>query len=135
MGKVKYIESPDRMWELFLAYKKKVKENPRFKHELDKFGNIVPIPIEMPLTMEGFECFVMDNTNISYPDLTEYFEGKNPSYSEYFPIAARIRREFRTDQISGGMGNLYNANLTARLNGLTDKSETTIVTEQPLFPD
>jgi hypothetical protein len=29
----------------------------------------------------------------------------------------------------------YNASLTARLNGLTEKVENTIVTEQPLFPD
>ena len=135
MGKQKYIETPQKMWDLFLAYKKQVKSNPRFKNELDKFGNIVPIPIEMPLTMEGFECFVMDNTNITYPDLTEYFEGKNESYKDYFPISSRIRRELRNDQITGGMGNLYNASLTARLNGLSEKTETTITTEQPLFPE
>jgi hypothetical protein len=29
----------------------------------------------------------------------------------------------------------YNASITQRLNGLTEKVESTIVTEQPLFPD
>jgi hypothetical protein len=29
----------------------------------------------------------------------------------------------------------YNASITQRLNGLTEKVENTIVAEQPLFPD
>jgi len=29
----------------------------------------------------------------------------------------------------------YNPSITARLNNLTDKTETTIKTEQPLFPE
>ena len=85
--------------------------------------------------MEGFECYVMDNTKINYPDLTEYFEGKNESYADYFPICSRIKREIRHDQIKLGLANVINPSITQRLNGLVDKSETKVNIEQPLFPD
>ena len=90
---------------------------------------------ERPLTMVGFECFVMNNTKITYPDLTDYFENKDERYSNYIPISSRIRAEITNDQINGGMTMIYSQNLTARLNNLSDNTKNTIVTEQPLFPD
>lgn len=124
MGKNKYIETPQKLWELFEAYKKDVKENPRVKIEyVGRDGERVETPIERPLIMEGFESFVCQHTKITYPDLTEYFEGKNESYKDYFPISARIRAEIKAEQVDGGMTNVYNASLTARLNGISDKKE------------
>jgi len=124
MAKHKYIETPEKMWELFCNYEKAVKDNPRFKVEyVGKDGERVNTPLEIPLTMEGFECFVMDNTNITYPDLSEYFEGKNESYKEYFPICSRIRKKIRRDQIEGGMVGQYNASITQRLNNLKESTE------------
>jgi hypothetical protein len=120
----KYIETPEKMWELFEAYRKEVKDNPRHISEyVGKDGEHVHKPLERPLTFEGFECFVMDNTKITYPDLSEYFDGKNESYADYFHICSRIKREIRTDQIEGGMVGQYNASITQRLNGLADKKE------------
>ncbi len=122
----KYIETPERLWELFEGYKKEVKENPRVKVEyVGRDGERVNTPIEIPLTMEGFECYVMDNTRITYPDLTEYFEGKNESYKDYFPISTRIRKEIRREQVEGGMVGAYNASLTARINNLKEQTENT----------
>lgn len=124
MGKKKYIESPERFWELFEMYKTYVKSNPRYKIEyVGRDGERVETPIEQPLTMEGFECFCMNETKITYPDLTDYFEGKIESYKDYLPISIRIRREIRLDQVSGGMSGFYNANLTARINGLKEQNE------------
>ena len=131
----KYIETPEKMWELFVAYKESVKANPRYVYEYHgKDGTQVKKPLERPLTMEGFECYVMDNSNINYPDLSEYFEGKNESYKDYFPITTRIRREIRADQLDGGLVNQYNSNLTARVTGLVDKQESnTNITSVPIF--
>jgi hypothetical protein len=124
MAKHKYIETPEKMWQLFCDYEKVVKSNPRFKVEyVGKDGDRVDTPLECPLTMEGFECFVMDNTNITFPDLSEYFEGKNESYKEYFPICSRIKRKIRKDQVEGGMVGLYNASITQRLNNLKESTE------------
>ncbi len=127
MGKPKYIETPERMWELFTLYKKEVKENPiKVKDWVGKDGDTVYREKEKPLTMVGFECFVCDNTDITYPDLTDYFENKDNRFENYLPITSRIRAEIKNDQLSGGMTMIYSQNLTARLNGLVDKKETEI---------
>lgn len=127
----KYIESPDKFWELFLAYKKEVKNNPVIvKDWVGKDAEAVYREKEKPLTMVGFECFVLDHTEMTYPDLTNYFEGKNKSYEDYFPIASRIWSEIKNDQITGGMTMIYSQNLTARLNNLVEKTED-VTPQQP----
>ena len=83
--------------------------------------------------MDGFEVYVMDNTKITCPDLTEYFEGKNKSYADYFPYSMRIRKAIRAEQIDGGMTNQYNASLTARINNIKEHTETTSTTSIKLL--
>ena len=131
MAKHKYIETPEKLYELFEKYKTKVHENPRYKYELDRKGEIVPIPLKVPLTMEGFRVFCFNEIG----SIKHYFENTDNSYAEYLPICTHIREEIRNDQIEGGMVGQYNASITQRLNGLTEKQETTIISEQPLFPD
>jgi len=127
MGNKKLIETPEKMWQLFAAYKKHVKDNPVIvKDWVGKDSDEVYREKEKPLTMVGFECFVCDNTDISYPDLTDYFENKDNRYTDYIPISSRIKAEIKNDQINGGMTMIYSQNLTARLNGLIDKKETEI---------
>lgn len=124
MGRYKLIESPEKMWELFVTYKESAKKKPILVQDfVGKDGMEVRRERERPLTMEGFECFVMDNTEIQYPDLTEYFNGSNESYKDFFPICTRIRREIRQDQISGGMAGIYNPSITQRLNNLVEKTD------------
>jgi hypothetical protein len=147
MGKRKYIETPEKMWEYFLAYKKEVKENPIITFEqkkgstnikLDASSDIrdsveeikesiqalVELPIQRPLTIEGFENWCSDNEIIE--DLGHYFANTDNKYSDYCTICTRIKKNIRQDQIEGGMGGIYNASITARLNGLIDKKETEI---------
>ena len=145
MGKNKYIESPEKLWELFCDYRTEILKNPfhiieqkkgntSFKITAGEDGNVnftppsdlVYIPTMKPLTMVGFECYCMEHTEITYPDLTEYFEGKNESYKDYFPISTRIKKEIENHQLSGGLCNLFNPSLTARVNGYVDKKETEI---------
>lgn len=124
MGKSKYIETPDKMWRLFQDYKKEINSNPLTQKDwVGKDATTVQREYTRALTMEGFECYVMDHTKITYPDLTEYFEKKNESYKDYFPICSRIIREIRADQIDKGLAGLINPSITQRLNGLTDKKE------------
>ena len=122
MGKNKYIESPERFWELFEGYKKETKSNPILKHVfVGKDGQSTYEQREKPLTMVGFECYVMDNTKVTYPNLKQYFENKEDAYKDYLPISSRIKREIKADQITGGMAMVYSQSITARLNGLTER--------------
>ena len=134
MGKKKYIETPDLMWEYFLQYKSFVKSNPIIvKDWVGKDAVDVYREKEKPLTIDGFECWCYDQGIISH--LSDYFANSDNKYSEYSTICSRIRKAVRTDQIEGGMAGIYNPSITQRLNSLTEKTESTIITEQPLFPD
>ena len=134
MGKKKYIETPEKMWEYFETYKKWVKSNPiQVQDYVGKDAEMVYRTKERPLTIDGFECWCYDNEIIS--DLSQYFANTEQRYTDYQTICSRIRKAVRTDQIEGGMAGIYNPSITQRLNNLTEKTENTIITEQPLFPD
>lgn len=133
MGKHKYIETPEKMWELFEQYKAYTKSRPILVQDfVGKDGDEVNRKKERPLTIDGFECWCYDNGIIG--DLSHYFANTEQRYTEYLTICSRIRKAVRTDQIEGGMAGIYNPSITQRLNGLTDKSEV-MVREQPLFKD
>lgn len=135
-GKKKYIETPEVMWEYFQSYRNTVKENP-FNRVEQRKGNIiiakgaevdgidstVNLPLQRPLTMEGFENWLFINGIIT--DVSDYFENKEKRYENYIPITRAIKRFIRQDQVEGGMAGIYNANITARLNGLTEKTDNT----------
>jgi hypothetical protein len=124
MGKHKYIETPEKMWQLFEAYRKDVKDNPRFVFDyVGKDGTEVRKPLERPLTMEGFKCYVWDVEGFT---VEQYFTNQDGAYTEYLGICSRIKETIRRDQIEGGMVGQYNASITQRLNGLVDKKETEI---------
>ena len=120
MAKHKYIETPEKMWELFEAYRKEVKKNPRIKIEyVGKEGDKVETPVEQPLTVEGFKCYCYEHAG----DPNGYFKNLDGAYDEYLPIITRIREIIRQEQITGGMTGFYHPNLTARINNLREQQE------------
>jgi hypothetical protein len=122
MGKAKYVETPEKMWEYFLAYEKEVKGNPILVQDfVGKDGDEVNRKREKPLTLEGFENWCFRNDIIT--DLGDYFSNTKGKYSDYSAICSRIRRIIRQDQIEGGMAGIYNPSITQRLNGLVEKSQ------------
>jgi hypothetical protein len=134
MGVHKKIETPEIMWNFFLAYKKQVKESPIIvKDWVGKDADQVYREKEKPLTMVGFQNY-LDEENI-ITDVTDYFENKDNRYADFVRICSRIKRNIQEDQISGGMVGIYNPSITQRLNGLVEKSEVTQKQEQPLFGD
>lgn len=131
MGRPNKIQSSEHLWELFEAYKKKVKDDPFLvKDWVGKESDEVYREKEKPLTMEGFECYCMDEGIIN--DLSHYFANTNGRYRRFLAICSRIRKEIRADQIAGGMAGIYNPSITQRLNSLVDKVQQTVI-EQPLF--
>jgi len=120
MAKHKYIETPEKMWELFEQYRAKTKSNPRKKMVfVGKDGNKDYELLETPLTFEGFYNYCYDTIGC----IDQYFENRDNRYADYVAICSRIKREIREDQITGGMVGQYNPSITQRLNGLVDKKE------------
>ena len=133
-GHGKYIETPEKMWEYFEAYRAEVKNNPRTKTVFPGKDAIPQRePLERPLTLEGFENWCAD-AGIRQ-DLGDYFANTKGNYSDYSTICSRIKRVIRQDQIEGGMVGQYNASITQRLNSLVDKQENQVFIEQWIEED
>ena len=128
-GAPKKIESPEKLWQYFEEYRKKVKSNPIIvKDWVGKDANSVYREKERPLTIEGFENYLEDEGIIN--DLSNYFANSNNAYSEFSTICMRIKRNVREDQIAGGMAGIYNPSITQRLNSLVEKTED-VTPQQP----
>lgn len=133
MAKHKYIETPEKMWELFEEYVLHERNHPMYKTEyVGKDGQKVLTPLETPITFEGFECYLSANNIIE--DLGQYSADRDNAYTEYVPIITRIRKNCYVHNFKGAAVGLFNPSLIARKLGLTDKSEV-VHKEQPLFPD
>lgn len=120
--KSKYIETPEKMYELFEAYK--ASRKPREIQKATVKGVVSEFHMP-PLTMEGFDVFVMNYEGIESKGVDQYFINKDGAYSAYLGICSRIKREIRNDQIEGGMVGQYNPSITQRLNNLTEKTDVT----------
>ena len=109
----------------FYEYKKITKETPKEVQDyVGGAGKEVYRLRERPLTITGFELYLRAKGVIA--DLKRYlsnFEGRYADYVDEFRI---IKMECDQDQIEGGLLKLYDPGITARLQGLTDKTETKI---------
>jgi hypothetical protein len=129
-GGNKYIETPEKLWSLFQDFMAWVALNPYKKQ--DWVGKDA-VPVERlqdrPITFAGFEKWLAITGVIS--DLRSYEQNDNDSYTAYLPIIARIRKICNGDIIEGAAANVYNANIAARVAGLTDKTESKIEVNKP----
>jgi hypothetical protein len=122
MPKPKLIETPEKLMEIFEAYKAHCADNPRIKWVLSqKTAEMVPEPLRVPLTNEGFEIFCYNN----YSDVHNYFDNAEGRYSEYKTVCSHIKKEIRNDQITGGMVGQFNPSITQRLNALKEHTDVT----------
>lgn len=125
MGKRKYIETPEKLWEYFQEYKKETKSKPfLIKDWVGKDAFNVQREKERPLTIEGLECWLFEKDIIG--DLSHYFANTDNKYSDYLTICHAIKKAVRQDQIEGGMAGMYNPSITQRLNGLVEKTQTEV---------
>jgi hypothetical protein len=120
--KSKYIETPEEMYELFEAYK--ANRKPREIQKATVKGVVSEFHMP-PLTMEGFDVYVMNYEGTQSKGVEQYFTNREGRYSAYVDICSRIKREIRNDQIEGGMVGQYNPSITQRLNNLTEKTDVT----------
>ena len=119
MAKNKYIETPEKLLDIFKEYKKQVKDKPRTNHIfVGKDGLSTRQELERPLTMEGFKVYCFEHHGC----VKHYFDNTDQRYSEYSTICSHIKDSIRQDQIEGGMVGQYNASITQRLNGLAEKT-------------
>jgi hypothetical protein len=123
MGKRKYIETPEILWEYFKDYVLHEKNNPMYKVEyVGKEARTEYKPLETPITFEGFECWLADKNIIEH--LSDYSANTKGIYDDYSTIITRIKSNCYVHNFKGAAVGLFNANIIARKLGMIEKIET-----------
>jgi len=127
IGRPRRFKTPGALRRAFEQYKEWAAANPWNKKEAiksgDLAGTLIDLPTERPLTEWEFAVFC----GMSRTGLIEYC--KRDDFSD---IYKKIKDEMSAQRISGGMAGAYNANLVARIDGITEKSE---IDQTNHFPD
>lgn len=123
MHPTRIFKSPEELQSAWILYKSTLNEEARKWPKVQYVGKdgvrVEDYP-KLPLTLEGFYVFCYDK----YGTVKHYFENKDGLYHEFGGIVSHIREEIRNDQITGALLGQYNSNITARLQGLKDVTET-----------
>tara|TARA_R110000796_G_scaffold56962_1_gene131741 strand:- start:10 stop:459 length:450 start_codon:yes stop_codon:yes gene_type:complete len=131
VGRPKNVNDPKHMLEIWKGYKESLIKEAEAWGKIQYVGRdgdkVTDYP-KLPLTFEGFKVYCF---NEGIGSVKDYFtngendEGEQP-YQEYSEVCSHIKGEIRKDQITGGLLGVYNPSITQRLNGLTDKTQTTV---------
>lgn len=122
-GRPNLFTTPESLLNAFKQYKEFVKSNPILVEDyVGKDAERVMRRKEQPLTMFGFEEWCFEN-NIA-KGVEQYFSNRDGRYKEFMGICTHIKNSIKADQARGGMVGIYNSSLTARLVGVSDKTET-----------
>lgn len=136
-GRPKNIRSVKQMMKLFCEYFQWCDDNPFKINEVikggDRAGDIVKVPTMRPYTWQGLETFLSDRGVLA--KLDDYRSNKDKRYDEFADTIAWATNVIHDQKYSGALVGLFNASLISKDLNMTERSETTIVHEQPLFPD
>ena len=113
------------MWNLFNDYINHAKNNPIFKREyVGKDGMEVDTPLAVPITFEGFECYLSEKNIIN--DLGDYMANTDGSYDAYKPVMKRIGNYCFVNNFNGAAVGVLKEALISRKLGLKDHKDTVI---------
>jgi len=120
MAKPRYIQTPEKLYELFESYsidtKQRVRTVPKATNKGVLYEEHVP-----PLTIDGFKTYA----NKQGTDINRYWYNVDGTLNEYVSVVTRIKEEIRNDQVEGALVGQYQQNIVARLNNLTEKTDVT----------
>lgn len=131
VGRPPRFATPEELWQCFLDYVEMVDaykiDLPMFMTKRNKKGKNDEASDEgkagqvaRPLTFQGFMAF----TGMGQ-DWNEFAKYTSTRSDDFSVVIKRIRATIENDQISGGLAKIYDSNLTARLNGLKDRTDHT----------
>jgi len=119
MAKHKYIETPKELMQLWDDYKAQVEVD--LIEQATSKGDVVTVAVRQPYLRSGFEAYVFRKKGFL---VKQYLDNQDGLYDEYMGVITCIRKEWESDQVGGTLTGRFKApNLTARLNGLSDKKE------------
>jgi hypothetical protein len=91
-----------------------------------KAGELIKIPIDKPRSVLGF-CEYSGMDSATY---YEYLNAVSVNIDkELVSVITRINDNIKDFQITGALANVYNPIVAMRINGISDKTESTIIAE------
>lgn len=109
-----------KAWEEYKQFLKEDAKNwPKIQY-VGKDGKRVEDYPVLPYSIDGFHVWYHQK-NKQY--IHQYFENKGGYYDDFVGICSHIKKEVRSQQITGGMLGYFNPSITQRLNGLTENIE------------
>jgi hypothetical protein len=126
-GRDKIFKTADILWEAATEYFDWCDENPWYKNEAikggDMAGELVQIPTARPYTLSGLTVFLGVHT-LYLNSFKESLIGKEDQGTKDFSmVISRIEEIIRTQKYEGAAVGAFNANIIARDLGLADKRE------------
>lgn len=123
-GRDKLFATPDLLWEAACEYFEWCEENPWYRKEAVKSGElagtIISVPTERPYTLQGLCRYLNCST-----EYLKHFEANNIDSEDFMPIITRIREAIYQQKFEGASVGVFNANIITRDLGLADKKDHT----------
>lgn len=107
--------NPEDLWAACLGYFDWVDENPMIDSKVVPGKGVMSVPRDRPPTLAGL-CVHLGISRNTWADWRQ-------NRSDLMGVVTRVDEMIYDDHVTGGMTERYNPNLTARITGLTDKSE------------
>lgn len=103
-------------------YIKETKANPKLVQEfVGKDGKSVQREKEMPISLKGFKNYMYKH---GYKNMYNYIYNNKNIHDEYIEASQHLKDLCEQDHADGAMVGIYNGQITGRLNGWADKTET-----------
>lgn len=128
-GRDKLFANPELLWEAALEYFQWCDDNPILSHDfIGKEGRSDYREKQRPYTIAGF-CVYIDASR-------EWWNRfKDSATPDFLQVLTRIEEIMYQNKFEGATVGIFNANIIARDLGLSEKTESKIQVEQPLFGD
>ena len=137
VGAPKKIPTPEILWEVACKYFEMRDESPWLQQDFikggEQAGKIIHMEKAVPYTWMGLEDYLREHGYAARLD--DYRANKNNSYTEYSYILTHISQIIQDQKFTGAAVGAFNPMIISRDLGLTEKTQSTIVQEQPLFPE
>lgn len=122
-GRPRTYDDPEELEADALRYFDWCDQNPWYKKELLKGGDLAglmfDVPIPRPYTWEGLATFI----GVTSRSIRGW--KNDPDRKDFFPVLSRIGDRIHSQKLEGATIGLYNPGIVARDLGLVDKQEVT----------
>lgn len=136
-GATKKLKSPKHLWQLACKYFESCDESPYNKKDFirggESAGALVDLPTMIPYTWQGLDNYLNESGVLA--KIEDYRTNKDGRYSEFAEVLHLIGSEIFDRKYTGGAVGAFPVALITRDLGMTEKTEQTVIAEQPLFPD